>query len=180
MQINPSYNYRDITLNSGVYQAAKEVLCSRCIHPVCADFAALRCHDFTPALKFKPPLRGFDNATFNTFRCGVAWSKRVTPGSLVALVNAKTDEAFGYAKVTAAHVGEKRSMAELHGEFNHSIQALEIKTNIADVMLKRLKNSSGSMIYNNNDKVTVIYLERLTEYLSEDIEIGKEKEDLAT
>lgn len=158
-----SYNYRDIVLDHDTYQAKKSILCTRCRHPCCSDYAALRCNDFTPSLKFKPPLLGFDNAVFNTFRCGEAWSKRLKPGSLVAIVNSKTDEVFAHARVTAVHVGEKHEMAEAHGEFNHSIQALKIKDKIAQMMLKRLKNSSGSLIYNNNENVTVIYLEMLNE-----------------
>lgn len=151
-------NYRGITLNEGTYQAAKEVLCGKCLHPVCQDFAAMRCEDFTPALKFKPPMRGFEFETFNTFRIGDAWSKRLKPGSLIAIVNARTNEVFGHAEVTAVYVGDKREMADRHGQFNHNIQALEIRDNIAQTMLKRLKNSSGSRVYDGSEQVTVIYL----------------------
>jgi hypothetical protein len=92
---------------------------------------------------------------------GEAWSKRLKPGSLVAIVNAKTDEVFTHCRVTEVYFGEKMQMAELHGYFNHSMLALNMTDNIATQMLKRLKSSSGSMIYNSSDTVSVIYLERI-------------------
>lgn len=155
------FSYRDITLNNNVYKANKSVLCDRCNHPVCANFATMQCEDFTPSLKFKPPLRGFDQPRFNTFRCGEAWSKRLQKGSMVAIVNAKTNAVEGHAYVTEVHFGNKQQMAELHGKFNHSMLALNIVDNIAETMLKRLKNSSGSMIYNSSDNVSVIYMEMI-------------------
>ena len=154
-------SYRDITLSDNTYTATKRVLCDRCDHPVCSNFAAMQCADFTPRLNFKAPLMGFDFPRFNTFRCGTAWVKRLQKGSLVAIFNTKTYTVVGHAYVTEVHFGNKQRMAELHGLFNHSMLALEIVDNIAETMLKRLKNSSGSMIYNSSDDVSVIYLEML-------------------
>ena len=93
-----NYNFRGIILTDGVHQANKS-LCERCHHPICSSYTAFSCKDFTPALKFKPPLLGFDQAKFNTFRMGTAWAKRLEVGSLVAIINAKTDEVFGYANL---------------------------------------------------------------------------------
>lgn len=159
MQAQLNYNFRGITITDGIHSANKS-LCDRCFHPVCSDYSTLSCQDFTPALKFKA-LIGFDNERFNTFRIGAAWSKRLKPDSLVAIVNAKTDELFAHCRVTEVYCGNKVQMADLHGYFNHSMLALNITDNIAFHMLKRLKNSSGSMIYNSSDTVSVIYLEKI-------------------
>jgi len=155
------FSYRDIKLTEDTYQASKSILCSRCNHPVCADFAAMQCKDFTPSLKFKPPLRGFDNKRFNTFRCGEAWAKRLQKGSMVAIISLKTNNVLGHAYVTEVHCGKKQEMAELHGMNNHTMLALNIVDNIAETMLKRLKNTSGAMIYNSSDNVSVIYMEMI-------------------
>lgn len=155
-----SFNFRGIKIVDGSYQSKKS-LCDRCFHPVCSDFAATDCKDMTFALKFNRPLRGFDLPLFNTFRIGEAWSKRLMPGSIVALVDSETDKPFSYAKVISVHCGGKESMARLYGQFNHNIQALKIVDNIATVMLNRLKNASGTLIYNNSDKATVVFLETI-------------------
>lgn len=160
------FSYRDIKLANDTYTATKSILCNRCNHPACTDFAAMQCADFTPSLKFKPPLRGFDNVRFNTFRCGEAWAKRLQKGSIVAIVDAKTDDILGHAYVTEVHFGNKLQMAELHGKYNHTMQALNIVDNIAETMLKRLKSTSGSMIYNGSDNVSVIYLEMISEEIN--------------
>lgn len=159
MQARLNYNFRGIAIVDGIHSANKS-LCDRCFHPICSDYSTLTCQDFTPALKFKA-LIGFDNERFNTFRVGAAWSKRLKVGSLVAIVNAKTDEVFTHCRVTEVYFGEKMQMAEIHGKFNHSIQTLNITDNIATQMLKRLKNSSGTMIYNSSSTVSVIYLEKI-------------------
>lgn len=162
MQAQPNFNFRGIKLTDGMHQATEKILCNRCFHPVCDNYAAMSCVDFTPALKFKPPLRGFDNENFNSFRIGTAWAKRLAPGSLVAIVNSKTNETFGHAEVIEVHTGEKSEMAKLHGEFNHTMLALNVHDNIVEMMLKRLKTTSGSMIYNSNDHVSVIYMRMMT------------------
>lgn len=157
------FSYRDINLSNNIYIATKNTLCSRCKHPACADFAAMQCEDFTPSLKFKPPLRGFDQIRFNTFRCGKAWSRRLQKGSLIAIVNSKTDEIFCHAYVTEIYFGEKHQMADLHGKFNHTMLSLNVVDNIVETMLKRLKSTSGSMIYNSSESVSVIYLKVIDE-----------------
>lgn len=158
---NPSFNFRGIKLDGSHFVATDRVLCERCHHPVCSDYAALRCEDYSSALKFKPPLRGFDKPSFNTFRLGGAWAKRLRVGSIVALIDSKTDSAFAHARVTDVKVGNKHEMARLYGKDNHTMQALNVTTDIEEAMLKRLKATSGSMIYNSTDTATVIYLEKI-------------------
>jgi len=161
LQTQPNYNFRGIELIDGIYQS-KSSLCDRCFHPVCSGYTATSCKDYTLALKFKSP-KGFDLENVNTFRLGKAWFKRLGKGSLVAVINSKTNTVFKYAYVTEVYFGNKQEMAELYGKDNHTMRYRNVTDNIATEMLKRLKSSSGSMIYNNTDTASVIYLEVLND-----------------
>lgn len=112
-------------------------------------------------IKFKPPIRGLTEQKTNTFRVGLGWFKRLKVGDKVNLLNTKTLEVFAIAIVAEIDSGEKQMMAEMHGEFNHSIQSLQIKDNIAAVILRRLKSSSGTRAFDGTKYITVIYLEQI-------------------
>jgi hypothetical protein len=112
-------------------------------------------------IKFKPPIRGLTDIKTNTFRAGLAWFKRLKVGDELQLLNTKTLEVFATATVAELHSGTKEEMAEIHGAFNHSIQALEITDNIAATILKRLKNSSGTRAFESTNYITVIYLKEI-------------------
>lgn len=153
-------SYRGIELKQGLFVSKTKTLCDSCANPCCSDFAAKECRDFVPVIKFRPPIRGF-SGRFNTFRMGNVWAKRASPGVIMGLANAKTEEIFGYAKVTEVHTGPKQDLAKLFALDNHNIRALEITENVAEVMLRRLKNSSGTRAYNATDVATVIYMEMI-------------------
>lgn len=161
MSTLPSLNNRGITLIDGVSYSQKS-LCVRCHHPICSNYATLSCKDFTPALTFKYPIKGIENEIFNTFRIGKAWSKRVSAGSLVCLVETKNNTVVTHCKVLSVYVGEKLEMAKRYGKDNHTMQSMNLSHESDDIiaisMLERLRKTSGNMIYNSSDYVTVIYL----------------------
>lgn len=117
------------------------------------------CTEFLPLLAFRPPIRGFDGR-FNTFRLGQAWTKRVVDGSRVALMDTKSHEVFAVAAITDVHSGDKRTMAEQHGANNHNVRVTGVPASekVGDYMLRRLRNSFGKMIYENQSDATVLYM----------------------
>lgn len=149
-------NLRGVTLTRETYTSKGEVLCSRCQNIICENYAAQICREFVPPIKFSKSAKGLDLPRFNTFRIGEAWHKRLYVGKQVALV--KEDEIVSMAIVEALHIGEKEEMAENFAHENHSIIALDVKENIPEVMLKRLRNTSGKLFYDMSKLITVIYL----------------------
>jgi hypothetical protein len=84
--------------------------------------------------------------------------KRFSVGDIVNLENTKTGEIFAKAKVIAIHAGDKNLMADLYGKDNHAIKGLGITGNISEILLKRVKNASGTRAFSHPSMV-VIYFE---------------------
>lgn len=165
-QVTPIVDYRGIHLKDGDFLSNTKILCNHCANPVCDDYAAKSCSEFTPTLKFKRTI-GFEGE-FNTFRIGRAWSKRVTEGMTVALMSAKDSRIVGYADVTRVYAGKKEALAEMFGKDNHCARALNITEDVPATMLRRLKNASGTMIYNSNPDATIIYMRMIKDAQNEE------------
>lgn len=160
-----------ITTESSPHYASKAELCTYCgALPKCvikgskrrgwASQTLKRCDQFQPVLAFTQP-KGIDDE-FNTFRMGTTWVRRVAPGSVVGLLDGKTKSIIGQARVTAVYCGDKATMAKAYGEDNHLLIARGIKGEAVQAfMLKVLRNTFGKLIYQSQEKATVIYLERI-------------------
>lgn len=112
----------------------------------------------TRIIEFSPPIYGIDGE-FNTFRLGVAWAKRLTPGERVLLVDKKNFSVMCCAEVTGLEVGVLREMGELHGFRNHNQKHLPQEgagERITAAMIKRY----GPNKCCETSKVTVIHLRR--------------------
>lgn len=108
-------------------------------------------------IDFSPPATGFDTF-FNTFRLGIAWAKRVSPGERVLLMDNKQHIVFGLAEVVAVKVGRLGEMAAIHAGFNHN-QLGNINA-AADLIAGTIKRY-GPHRTNVEKKYTVIYLRRV-------------------
>jgi hypothetical protein len=111
-----------------------------------------------PAIEFYPPMQGLDGR-FNTFRLGLAWSKRVSKGDYVLLLDNKTKVAFARARVTGVHTGTLCEMAKLYAHLNHNQRhdPSNARQNIVTALMKRY----GPQMVTVDKKVTVIDLRRL-------------------
>jgi len=109
------------------------------------------------ALDFSPPLIGF-TGNFNTFRLGVAWTKRVKAGDRVLMVNTARSLVIARARITDVDSGSLRDMAIKHGSQNHNHSEFSpdiAAQRITQSMIKRY----GPHKCSEDSKVTVIYLE---------------------
>ena len=109
-----------------------------------------------PVLMFRSQ-RGTDGPSFNTFRLGGAWSKRLYPGLEVALLDDKHG-LFAKALVTNVYFGAIEDMALMFGKDNHMLVGKDV--DLPTDMLKVLRNAYGGMIFRAHDSATVIYLQR--------------------
>lgn len=169
----PIPDMRNVNLVSidGLRYASRQNLCERCGRlPTCSDAPlkqlrrkegkVMECSLFEPVIPFRPPLIGFQS-TFNTFRMGEAWMKRVQPGTVIALYDGQEHRVFGHARVLFAVSGNKEEMCAAHGAANHLLIGQPEDSAIRDKMLLILRRIYGKLIYEANDKCTVIYMERL-------------------
>lgn len=159
------------TMEPAAEQRKDNLLCRSCgINGFCpvfkfihkADkFAKLgvrRCEKYFPVLGFRPPHVGLDER-FNTLRVGETWTKRVVPGkTLVALVDTKTDEVLGYARVKRVHSGPYQEMLEKHAQFNHNMKG--VQENPIEYIDRILRKAHGHFL-NEQSKLTALYLERV-------------------
>lgn len=111
-----------------------------------------------PVLEFYPPMKGLDGR-FNTFRLGLASSRRMKKGDYVLLIDKRTSAAFAKAKVTGVHTGTLREMASLYAAQNHNQRddPEHASENIVIALTKRY----GPQMVNPDKKFTVIELWRL-------------------
>lgn len=95
---------------------------------------------------------------FNTFRVGRAWSKRLTDGLLVGLVD-KEGSLFGRAKVEDVLLLPKSQALQEHAYKNHlMLNCLEKEA--PEKLCKILRNSYGNLVYSRSEELSVIYLKR--------------------
>lgn len=111
-------------------------------------------------IEFYPPMSGIDRE-FNTFRLGLAWSKRVCAGETVLLMDKKQFGLIGIAEVVEVHTGKLREMSALHGSRNHNQKHLPpdgAGERVVAAMVKRY----GPNKCNYDSTVTVIYLREVS------------------
>jgi hypothetical protein len=109
-------------------------------------------------IEFSPPMSGLDGE-FNTFRLGIAWSKRLMPGDLVCLMNKKEFLLMGHAEVTAVHVGKLSDMSALHARRNHNQLGLP-PDGAGERLIANMIKRYGPHKCLYDSKVTVIYMNR--------------------
>lgn len=114
------------------------------------------CKSFRPVLDFRDPA-GTEFA-FNTFRLGMAWSRRVFSNDVVALRGPKG--LYGEAKVLGTHSGPFAAMREQFGDDNHLAIAAAVAEQDFDLESVMRKNY-GPNRFSASSNVSVIYLERL-------------------
>lgn len=151
-------NLRYLKVREGAYCMSN--LCESCGNNQSCSIrsqANLICTDYQPALPFKS-FAGTETS-FNTFRLGAAWSKRVQPGQLVGLINSRLEKE-GEARVTAVHCGDKLRMLELHAARNHLMLA-KPHSDPAIELARLLRNLYGGGFFAKAGFLTVIDLERL-------------------
>lgn len=110
-------------------------------------------------LDFQPPFSGVDGS-FNTFRLGASWSKRLLEGDVVLLVDTKTRQVFGRAKVLTIGVGPLLEMLDRHAAMNHS-QLGKGRKEASDDLHRRILKRYGPRIATDNKATSVIYLRRM-------------------
>ncbi len=110
-------------------------------------------------IEFMPPMNGMDGE-FNTFRLGVAWSKRVESGNAVLLMDKKQYELMGCAEVTAVHVGKLSDMSALHARHNHNQLGLD-QDGAGERLIANMIRRYGPHKCSTGTNVTVIYMKRL-------------------
>jgi hypothetical protein len=120
----------------------------------------------TAVISFIPPIEGIDGS-FNTFRIGSGYFKRLNEGEEVFLMNEKTKTVFGKAVVEKLDNGPMGEMCMIHAHKNHT----ELNNNDGlshERLFGLLQKIYGPHIALPVKKVTVIYLRR-TECESSDI-----------
>lgn len=110
-------------------------------------------------IEFSPPMSGIDGE-FNTFRLGVAWSKRVAPGDTVLLIDRKQFSVIGKAQVTDVKVGSLRDMSALHARHNHNQKGLDPQGADERLMSNMIKRYGPHKCLHTT-KVTVIGMKRI-------------------
>ncbi|MCG5512785.1 hypothetical protein [Ectothiorhodospira shaposhnikovii] len=169
--INPDMRYIEpvIVENTCHYASKTRLLCDHCGRQGrCLDEAGRReifdhlriksCHRFIPIFAFRPPLVGFEDE-FNTFRMGTAWARRIFPGSVVTLLDTKSESLFAAASVTRVYSGSIDDMATLYAAQNHLAKAgLIEKDNAAQSMKATLRKMYGNLIYSQNKNATVVFM----------------------
>lgn len=108
---------------------------------------------------FIAPIIGVDGE-FNTFRLGTFYSKRLSPGDEVLLLNEKERMVFGKARVESVETGPLGEMCLIHAHKNHT--ELGNDPNTAPERLNdTLRKIYGPHIAQVTKKTTVLYLKRL-------------------
>ena len=150
-------NLRTLKIHDELGYTMKNGMCSRCgSNPLCASQSSevQTCTAYEPVLAFQS-LAGCE-LSFNTVRLGSAWSKRVTPGSIVALVN-KAGEKLAEAVVEAVRVGPREQMIAEHAGSNHLMVARKAQRPNAE-LTRVLRNLYGPNFLVRSETMTVIYL----------------------
>lgn len=110
-------------------------------------------------IEFYPPMSGIEG-DFNTFRLGLAWSKRLSRGDRVLLIDKKQYALMGVGEVLDIHVGKLREMSTTHGCHNHNQKHLPqdgAGERVVAAMIKRYGPNKCS----ENSNVTVLYIRRI-------------------
>lgn len=108
---------------------------------------------------FIPPVIGIEGE-FNTFRLGVKYSKLLSPGEEVYLLNEKDKIIIGRAEVQRVEAGPLGELVVEHAAKNHTELAND-PTHAHVRLYDLLKKIYGPHIVSIGKKATVIYLKRL-------------------
>lgn len=157
-----STNTRFLKLLEGGQYQMRTGLCSTCGHNqtcLVKNEQAQVCTGYQPVLAFKS-MAGTEGE-FNTFRLGGAWSKRVTVGQRLGLVDSSY-ERVGEAIVRAVHCGPRVSMIEEHAAKNHLMLAAK-PDNPVEAMTRKLRNLYGPNFLTKAELMTVFDLVRVQE-----------------
>lgn len=114
-------------------------------------------------IDFVPPVEGIEG-DFNTFRLGLFYAKRLTPGEVVHLLDSKEKMLIGKATVLGTDIGTLGEMLAAHAQRNHAMilgDGLTASERLMDLMRKLY----GPHIASFSRKTTVIHLRRINEGL---------------
>ena len=159
-----SLDTRTLRNAHGLWTAGKnKSVCDLCARVEACDLAndeVRACETFIPALGFAPPLLGLDGA-FNTIRLGEAWFCRLlNHKGAVALVNTKTMEVIGLAKVRSVATDKLKTVLSNHAAANHLMLEEDAET-APDKLFHYILKNYGPHLVSHERKATVIYLERI-------------------
>lgn len=167
------------TLETERERAKNNLLCDYCAwkreapgYPACSIFEQVRevqkkgavpmirvCAQYQPVITFQKT--GGLEGRFNTFRLGVAWFNRLTPGVVVGMANAKDDAIFGKARVIEVIHGPYEEMIDKHAYKNHLLVGLEPE-DAAAKMKEIIPKSYGPLVVARASVLSVIYLQNLS------------------
>jgi hypothetical protein len=147
--------------NGHYTSGAGKIPCDHCGWRVdCTIKPAVSCSLFLPAIPFTDEI-GLRKVA-NTVRIGVAWTKRLSPGQIVALYNAKAKAIFGYARVLALDSGPIAQMLATHAHANHLMLDTPPETAAARLHAWQ-KQQYGPRIIHDQTNITAIYLLRVSQ-----------------
>lgn len=107
-------------------------------------------------IEFAPPMGGFVG-TFNTIRVGMTWSRRLTEGMKVALMDKKHSLIFGYATVCKVECGALGDIAQRYAHENHNQKGLDPE-GAPERLMQSMMKRHGPHIITPTKKACVIYL----------------------
>lgn len=117
------------------------------------------CRHYSFPIPFRDT-QGLDRERFNTIRMGTAFYSRLRVGDRVGLLNGERTN-LGTAIVKELHCGPKDAMLMEFAAGNHLLLGEPITRAEAAIKMARiLRNSYGKLVYENNDQVTVVVLQR--------------------
>jgi hypothetical protein len=120
-----------------------------------AKLRIITCKTFIPVLEFRQPL-GLQGS-FNTFRLGGGWAKRLVPEQVVSLSGPSL---VASARVREVHLGTFNEMNARFGPQNHMmIHATKEKLDWS--LDKIMLSNYGPRVFNPEGPVSVIALERV-------------------
>ena len=107
-------------------------------------------------IEFTPPMGGFEGV-FNTVRVGMTWSRRLTNGMKVALMDKKNSLIFGYATVELVECGALGDIVQRYAHENHNQKGLDPE-GAPERLTQSMTKRYGPHIITPTKKVSVIYL----------------------
>lgn len=113
----------------------------------------------TRVIGFIPPIVGV-SSEFNTFRLGSFYTKNLSPGDVVYLLNEKEKMVFGKAQVTSIDAGTLAEMCAIHAHKNHTELGQDPNTS-PERLFRLLQKIYGPHIAVPSKKCCVVYLRRL-------------------
>lgn len=141
--------------STGYY--CKSGICKHCGHnELCSMQGVVRqkCDVYQPVLAFQS-LAGCE-LSFNTFRLGHAWGKRVLPGRIVGLID-KNGHRIAEAVVEAVRIGPRGEMFQEHAAANHLMIAARPANPVAE-LTRKVRNLYGPNFLARAEQMSVIYL----------------------